>query len=261
MGLSDQLRIYPLLTGEADVNAMLDVFWSLSKDYAVITVPILAFLILGARTPILVDTGFRNAQRVAEIQKLGPHRSKPEWDINAQLRRHQVRPEDVKYVILTHLHYDHVGRCEEFPNAQFVLQRNELKEAAAPKAPPGFEIGGKALFYDRLDVTMFADKLWERLVILDGNEEIVPGVRCVLFEDSHTPGSQAVYVETGKGTAIILGDIVRKVELNIGRQVPPGLFYNLRSMQKTLATIKKDGKFFLPTHDYEFYNANPVIPS
>lgn len=176
------------------------------------------------------------------------------------VKKHDVRPEDIKYIILTHLHYDHVGRCEEFPNAQFVVQRKELKEAAAPKAPLELEIGGRALFYDRLDVAMFVDKLWNRLILLEGDEEIIPGVKCTLFENSHTPGSQAVYVETKKGTAIILGDIVRNVELNIEKQVPPGLYYDLRSMQKALARIKKDGRFFLPTHDYEIYHKHPVIP-
>jgi hypothetical protein len=39
------------------------------------------------------------------------------------------------------------------------VQRRELEEAAAPRAPPGFEVGGGALFYDRLDVGILVDKL------------------------------------------------------------------------------------------------------
>ncbi|MGC8696228.1 MAG: N-acyl homoserine lactonase family protein [Conexivisphaera sp.] len=252
--MSGEIRIYPLLTGEADINTDLDMFWSLSKEKVVVTVPILAYLVKTRDGPVLVDTGFRSASRAMEVHKLGPHRWKPEWDIRSQLERFGVKPGDVKYVILTHLHYDHAGRCSDFPNASFVVQRKELKEAAAPISPPNFEVGGKALFYDRLDVQALVGDLWDRVVLLDGDEEIVNGVRCVLLEDSHTPGSQVVYVETDKGIAVILGDVARKVELNIERRIPPALYYDLRSMQEALARIKREGKIFLPAHDYEVYH-------
>ncbi|MFP3209790.1 MAG: N-acyl homoserine lactonase family protein [Nitrososphaeria archaeon] len=254
--MAGKLKIIPLLLGEADVDSALDVFWGLAKEHKVITVPILSFLVMVDDKPlILVDTGFRSAERVASVQRLGPHRTKPEWDLIAQLRAHGADPRDIKYVILTHLHYDHAGRLLDIPNAQFIVQRRELMEAAAPRAPPGFEVGGGALFYDRQDVSILVDKLWDRLVILDGDEEIVPGVKCVLMRDSHTPGSQAVYVELERGrTAIIAGDIVRNVELNVKRQVPPALFYDLRAMQDALAKIKRDGEIVLPSHDYEIYH-------
>lgn len=245
-----ELEICPINTGEADVKKMLDIFWSLSMETGVATVPILTFLIKGAEVPILVDTGFREPERAMSIMKLGPHRTKPEWDLAEQLRKNGVEPEDVKYVIITHLHYDHCGKCDIFPNAKIIIQRAEMQEAAAPLAPEALEVGGKALFYDRQDIAMIVDKLWDRVVLINEDEEIVPGVKCVLFENSHTPGSQAVYVATPGGTSIMLGDITRNVHLNIEQQIPPGLYYDLRSMQAALAKLRKDGTFFYPTHDY-----------
>jgi glyoxylase-like metal-dependent hydrolase (beta-lactamase superfamily II) len=185
------------------------------------------------------------------IMKLGPNRTKPEWDLAQQLRKYAVEPEEIKYLILTHLHFDHCGKCDIFPNAKIIIQKAEIQEAAAPLAPEALEIGGKGLFYDRQDVAMLVDELWNRVVLIDGDEEIVAGVKCVLFENSHTPGSQAVYVDTPAGTSILLGDIARNVHLNIEQQIPPGLYYDLRSMQATLARLRKDGRFFYPTHDYD----------
>ncbi len=249
--MKTRLEIVPINTGEADVKKMLDIFWSLSTETGVVTVPILTFLIKGAEVPILVDTGWREPERAMTVMKLGPHRAKPEWDLAKQLKTHGVKPEEIKYVILTHLHYEHCGKCDIFPNAKIIVQKTELEEAAAPLAPQNLEVGGKALFYDRPDSARIVSDLWDRVILIEGDEEIVPGVKCILFKNSHTPGSQAVYVDTPGGTSILLGDIARNVYLNIEKQIPPGLYYDLRSMQATLAKLRKDGKFFYPTHDYE----------
>jgi len=249
--MRNKLQIIPINTGEADVKKTLDIFWSLSAETGVVTVPLLAFLIKGAEVPILVDSGLRDPGRAMNVMKLGPHRTKPEWDLAQQLRKQGVEPEEIKYLIMTHLHYEHCGKCEIFPNAKIIIQRKELQEAAAPLAPENLETGGKALFYDRPDIALIVGTLWSRVTLIDGDEEIVEGVKCVLFQNSHTPGSQAVYVDTPGGMSILLGDIARNVNLNIEKQIPPGLYYDLRSMQITLARLRREGKFFYPTHDYD----------
>lgn len=245
-----QVEIYPLLVGEADVPQILDVFWSLSKSREIVTVPIISWLLRVNGEPIVVDTGMRSPERAMQVHKLGPHRIQPEWELRHQLSAHDVSPHDVRRVILTHLHYDHAGNCELFPNAEFIVQQREVEAAAAARAPKGFEIGGGALFFDRLDVAALLGPLWDRVTLIQGDVEIAPGVRAVLFENTHTPGSQAIYVSTSQGTAVILGDIVRNVALNIEQQVPPGLYYDLIAMMDALQRIKREGNIFLPTHDY-----------
>jgi glyoxylase-like metal-dependent hydrolase (beta-lactamase superfamily II) len=141
--MSRSLKVIPINTGEADVKKMLDIFWSLSTDTGVVTVPILTFLIEGADVPILVDTGFREPVTAMNVMKLGPHRAKPEWDLVQQLRKSGVQPEEIKYIILTHLHYDHTGKCDVFPNAKIIVQTSELQEAAAPVAPQNLEVGDR----------------------------------------------------------------------------------------------------------------------
>jgi N-acyl homoserine lactone hydrolase len=245
-------RIRLLLLGEAEVPNVLDIFWSLSTDRGRSGVPILGFLILGAAEgPIVVDCGMRDPRRAVEVHKLGPHSCSAEQTLAAQLALHGVAPDDVKTLILTHLHYDHCGNCAQLPNARIVVQRTELMAAAAPMGPAALAIGGKGLFYDRADVAELVDPLWERLELVEGDCEIAPGLHCVLYADTHTPGHQCVYVETEKGTAAIVGDIARKVDLNLDRAIPPAIYYDLEKMRRALADIARRADVVLPTHDWD----------
>ena len=242
-------RVTPLDLGEAEVGSVLDVFWSLTKNVGKVTVPILGFLVEGGDHPVVVDTGMRSAQRASEVHNLGPHRQSPEQTLPAALAKHGLKPEDIEHCILTHLHYDHAGGCELLPNARFYMQRTELAAAATPMGPKNLEIGSVDLFYDRRDVAALVDPLWDRVELLEGDIELFPGIRCVLYPDSHTPGSQVVYIDTADGVLSLVGDIVRKLDLNVGQGIPPGLFYSLEDMRRAILDIDRRSDIIWPTHD------------
>jgi glyoxylase-like metal-dependent hydrolase (beta-lactamase superfamily II) len=61
----------------------------------------------------------------------------PEQRINRQMRGLGYEPSDVKYVILSHLHLDHMGCMTLFPNATCVVRRQELRAAWWPDAYEG----------------------------------------------------------------------------------------------------------------------------
>ena len=244
-------RVTPLLLGDAVVPDVLDVFWSLTKARGASSVPILAFLIEGTPDgPLLIDTGMRSAERAQEVHGLGPHNVPEDQTIPAQLAKLGYGVEDIKYCHLTHLHYDHAGGCNLLPNARFVLQRTELMAAAAPMGPEQLDIGGKGLFFDRADVADLVDPLWSRVDLMEGDYEPYPGIRCVLYANSHTPGHQCIYVETADGIVAIIGDIARKLDLNIEQEILPGIYYDLDSMRRALIDIKSKADVILPTHDW-----------
>ncbi len=248
-GKTKEYQVHPLILGEAQVGSVLDIFWSLTKNVAPVKVPVLAFLIEGGSEPILVDTGMRSADRAMNIHKLGPHSIGEDNTLAAQLARFGYKPEDIKTVLITHLHYDHAGGCEDLPNARIIVQRSELAAAAAPVGPRGLEIGNRELFYDREDIAALVNPLWERVELIEGDVTPFPGIDCILYPNTHTPGSQCIYVNTPDGVVSIVGDIVRKVQLNVGQGIPPGLYYDLEQMLRAMRDIGQRSDLVLPTHD------------
>ncbi len=117
-------------------------------------------------------------------------------------------PEDIDFVVLTHLHFDHCGGntgiggsgkpVPVFPNAKHVVQAGEWRTALAP------------------DTRSRASYLAENLVpleeaglvmMIDGEAEIAEGVRCVPTP-GHTAFHQSVLVESRGERLFMFGDLV-----------------------------------------------------
>ena len=85
---------------------------------------------------ILFDTGV--APRMVTITKHGPNRlygaitnfdCKPELSLVSQLQRDGISPDDVRAIILSHAHADHLGGLLDFPNAEIILSAETLDSA------------------------------------------------------------------------------------------------------------------------------------
>jgi len=210
-------------------------------------IPVNAFLIKGAKTPVLVDIGMSHPDI---FHAFGLATSeKPEQDIRKLVREQGVEPEDIGYVFITHLHGDHAGKPELFPNARFVIQRKEMGFAAAEYMPgqcPNFP--------------WFVNNIG-RVEFIDGDIEFFPGIKAVL-SPAHTGGHQHVEVETDEGKAIMCGDTVYDIQIQLeGKHplvaptviAPTGNFNDQGALQWQLYKMKKElekGSMILPTHDY-----------
>ena len=95
----------------------------------------------------------------------------------------------VTAVINTHLHFDHCGGNRRFAGTPTFVQRAELAAAAGP---------------DYLTEWVHFDG--ESYVELDGDATLFDGVS-VLFTPGHSPGHQAVVVETADGVVVLAGDV------------------------------------------------------
>ncbi len=91
------LAIYPRNLGELETDFS-TLIWLTNRGTRT-NVPSTSWLIIGAEKPILVDTSFRIVDDTA--------RRSSEQTLEAQLARHGLHPEDIGYVVHTHLHIDH----------------------------------------------------------------------------------------------------------------------------------------------------------
>lgn len=151
-------------------------------------------------TNILVDSGFPeeyvNLYKNPDAQ--APWRVDEEDFVVNRLAAIGVTPEDVQYLVATHLDIDHAGAHDQFPNAEIVVQRLHHETA---KTHPRF---------DSMRAHWDAPGLNYRTV--EGDTELVPGVE--LIESSgHVPGHQAVLVRLPEtGPVLLTVDAINRTD-------------------------------------------------
>lgn len=157
-----------------------------------IEMPMGGFLVRTGDRIILVDTG---AGDIAREDYYG-------GSLPASLARLGVQPGDITDVLLTHLHYDHVGWTTSkgqvvFPNATYRAHAADWEYfVTSPEAVPG--------------AVRKLSPLADRLELFDDERTLAPGVDA-RPAPGHTPGS-TVYVISSEGErALLLGDIAHSV--------------------------------------------------
>ncbi len=158
--------------------------------------------------PLLVDTGF--GEEAARRRGRTLLRS-----VGDGLRAIGVEPAAIRDVILTHLHYDHAGSLDLFPNARFHIQDAELAFATsramthrAVRAP-----------FDAAPVAEMVHLLFgDRVVFHEGDDALAPGITLRLLP-GHTAGLQAVEVSTARGAVLLASDVAH-LYANLVRRTP-----------------------------------------
>lgn len=215
----------------------------------------IAIYIGGAKKKIVVDAGIPDDERCLKYHpyaKMATRR--PEQHMEGQLAKAGVKPEEIEIVILTHLHWDHVGEVEKFPNAQFIVSDEELSFALNP-LPPQY-VDYEAL---QLGIEPLFMKVIEKIKTVDMKEnEIVEAVRMIPLP-GHTPGMMGVVIDTEEGPYVIAGDTAPKygnLEGVPGERLPywmSGIYTDMKAMWSSLKLIdeivKGDFSRVIPGHD------------
>jgi glyoxylase-like metal-dependent hydrolase (beta-lactamase superfamily II) len=153
------------------------------------------WLIRGGGREVVVDTGFSSA---TAMRRGRDHIRCP----TEGLRTLGCDPSTVKDVVVTHLHYDHVGNFDLFPSATFHLQDLEMNYAT------GRHMGEDRhrFAYDVEDVVGMVRRVYAgRVRFHAGDAELFPGISVHLI-GGHTMGMQAVRVVTRRGWVVLASD-------------------------------------------------------
>jgi glyoxylase-like metal-dependent hydrolase (beta-lactamase superfamily II) len=153
----------------------------------------------------------------------------------------------VPCVILTHLHYDHVGNLEKFPAAAFVLQEEEMAFWTGRYA-------SREHFQSTVEVEDVIDlvrKNFEgRLHFVNGNEEILPGIE-VHKAGGHSAGLQVVTVKTDRGYVVLASDATH-FYANIEQDRPFSIVADLARMYGAFDLVRSlagSQAHIIPGHD------------
>jgi len=128
-----------------------------------------------------------------------------------------VDASEVEDVIITHLHYDHIGNFDKFPKAQFHLQDSEMAYATGRyMANPFF----RHAFEEDEVVAMVRNVYGGRVSFYDGDAELAPNIS-LHHVGGHTKGLQVVRLWTQKGWLVLASDASHyAANMNEGRPFP-----------------------------------------
>lgn len=153
---------------------------------------------------ILIDTGFGDKfdKKFGKIYNVDISKT----PVALGLAKHNLTPDDITDVILTHLHFDHVGGATEivngeirpvFKNAKYYVQKDQYNWALNPT------LKDRASFIDENYVPLKEDGL---LDLIDGDGELFPGISMHQVH-GHTRSMQMVKISDSENSLLYICDL------------------------------------------------------
>lgn len=203
----------------------------------------------GART-IVIDTGYDGAEAT--------RRDRPILREPVEvLRDFGIDAGEVDTVIITHLHYDHAGTLDRFPNAVFHLQASEMAFATGPCMCHG----ALQMPYTAEHICDMVRKVYSgKVVFHDGDGSVAPGVEVAAI-GGHSRGLQSVRVKTARGWLVLASDAAHFYENYLAGKPFP-IVENLEAMYQGFERIQalaSAPELVIPGHDPLVCQMFPLI--
>jgi len=180
------------------------------------------WVIKGPHGTFVCDTGFDEVAAKERARKII-------HPVGEGLQALGIAPDKVDHVIATHMHWDHAGNYDLFPNARYHIQDTEIRKIFA-----------------------------YRVEFHDGVEELAPGIT-VHKVGGHSKGLQCVRVKTRRGYVVVASDSCHLYShIDEGRVFP--ITYSVGDTLEGYRTLKKLASsrgHIVPGHDPEVLKIYP----
>lgn len=196
---------------------------------------------------LLLDTGYRSLQWIKDYcGAVENGQDEDEELLLGEMAQIGWRPEDVDYVINTHLHYDHCGQNNLFRGCKtkFIIQRKEWEFAFHPT--PNLEY----CYYPHLFNIEAVNP--DQIVLIDGEREIADGI-IVFPTPGHTKGHQSVVINTEEGVVCYAGDAANITD-NLYQNIIGNILYDTAQAYKSMDEIRRRSEFVICGHEPSLKN-------
>ena len=265
---AQDIKLYAFSSGALTIGK--GILQNLAAVDPPIQIPVGFYVIMHPKGNVLFDTG--NNDRIitdpsywgAAFGALKPVNT-PDVAIDTQLQKIGLKPDDIKYVVASHLHLDHGGNVGKFPNSTIVVQKTEIQNAFWPEAGTG----GPYMIGDVLPLRKANGDYANagKMLQLNGDLDLFgDGTLVVKRWVAHTPGSQMMTVRLkNSGLIVLTGDNVYFRE-NVEKSLPPnivlaysptGFLTAYEWIRHLMATEKAD---FFTAHDPDAFKAMKKAP-
>ena len=220
-------------------------------------VPVPCFLIDHPQGKVLFDSGLHPeaqtdpAARLGVAARLFDVEFGADEDVARRLAALDVDPGAIRYLVNSHLHFDHTGGNAMIPNAQLIVQRLEWEAGQDPDL-------ARRNFYDRKDYDTGHD-----VRLVSGEHDLFGDGRVVCLPTyGHTPGHQSLRVRLDSGDVVLTADacyLRRTLEALHLPAVVHDEQLMLASLHR-LRALRASGARIFYGHDPEFWAGVPQAP-
>jgi glyoxylase-like metal-dependent hydrolase (beta-lactamase superfamily II) len=245
------LRLYTIDCGQIEVSDMSDFSDTGEYDGQSATLASPCFLVRHPKGTLLWDLGLGDRKDGVTD---GPFHLVVRKSLSSQLAQIGLKPGDVGMLAFSHLHWDHTGNANAFPQATWLIPKAEFEWATSLPTPGGVDLDSISAYRAAKVVTFEGD----RDVFGDGSVRI-------LRANGHTPGHSVLMLKLkNSGTVVLSGDLYHAMRSRRERLIPA---FNV-SRADTLASIERIERIvqasrarFVIQHAREAVDALPKFPA
>ncbi|HEY3826825.1 MAG TPA: N-acyl homoserine lactonase family protein [Bryobacteraceae bacterium] len=126
--------------------------------------------------------------------------------LRSQMAEIGYKPEDIKYLALSHMHSDHTANANDFAGSTWLVHQKERDAMFAPPPPPG---AGRGRGGPQATATYIKLKDSKTVILPESDYDVFgDGTVVIKYAPGHTPGHQILFLRLKQsGPILIAGDL------------------------------------------------------